>query len=80
MITLTLSLSVFTGGKPLPSDDVLNALFSRLMVRPTALSKTIASMVPCIYIQDKMNLPPERVAELNMRRREYKWSLILAQV
>ena len=27
-----------------------------------------------------MKLPPERVAELNMRRREYKWSLILAQV
>ena len=27
-----------------------------------------------------MNLPAERVAELNMRRREYKWSLILAQV
>ena len=26
-------LAVFTGGKPLPSDDVLNALFSRLMVR-----------------------------------------------
>ncbi|CAI8018876.1 Formin-like protein 3 [Geodia barretti] len=50
---------IFTGGKPLPSDDVLNALFSRLM--------------------DKMKLPPERVAELNMRRREYKWSLILAQ-
>ena len=27
-----------------------------------------------------MNLPPEREAELNMKRREYKWSLILAQV
>ena len=31
-------------------------------------------------MQEKMKLPPERVAELNMRRREYKWSLILAQV
>ena len=30
-----ISIAVFTGGKPLPSDDVLNALFSRLMVRGT---------------------------------------------
>ena len=49
------------------------------MVRDNYSSFNTVSVDVCI-VQDKMKLPPERVAELNMRRREYKWSLILAQV
>ena len=46
----------------------------------STVERTYRVSVEVCIVQDKMKLPPERVAELNMRRREYKWSLILAQV
>lgn len=40
-------LTVFTGGKPLPSDDILNALFSRLMVSFRQIVDTL--LIVCAY-------------------------------
>ena len=33
-----------------------------------------------LYFQNRMKMPPERVADLQGRSPEHKWSMILAQV
>ena len=49
------SNTVFTGGKPLPSDDVLNALFSRLMVSIYQTYSSIALVCVCVCVSVCLN-------------------------
>ena len=71
--------------RPLPSDEVLNALYSKLMVSSHRQCSIGAALIHThthtrMRIQEKLELAPEKVVEMNRMSREQKWSLICAQV
>ena len=66
--------------KPLPSDEVLNILFDKLLVIFKPFCCTVSHISLYISLQFQLQLPPDKVAEMNMMSPQQKWSLILAQV
>ena len=84
-----------------PSEEIVNALFQRLVVcgalvqlkllnvhvlmcHPSGYMPLLSPPLPSPPLphlfQDKLNLPPDQVAGLNLKSRDQKWQLILAQV